>query len=664
MCNTGTTASRTGLASVSSLLFALALFATSAAGVEDWQHYGGDGGGSHYSSLAQINRDNVHDLTLAWSYRTGDIERYPERRAMAALNVTPILLPEPAGQSLVLCASMNRVIALDPLSGEERWTYDPEIILGPMDNKFLCRGVAYWEDAAAERDAICKHRVFTGTKDLRLIALDARSGKLCKDFGVGGTVDIRPDIYEDVPNLNEGDVQFSAPPVVIDDLVIIGSADNTKFWRADNPSGEIRAFDARTGEPRWSFDPIPRNADDPAAKDWTAEALRTTGGANVWSMMSVDSERGLIFLPTATAGPNNFGGLRPGDNRYANSVVALNAADGSVAWHFQIVHHDVWDLDLPAQPMLVDLERDGKTLPVVIQITKQGLTFVLHRETGEPVFGVEERPVPTDGVPGELLSPTQPIPLKPAPLGSQRFTPDDAWGFTFFDRNFCREKMASFGRTGQYEPPSFEGTMIPGAMNNWGGGAYDPERSLLIVPVSQVPMFFRIKRTVDVTPEEMNKPRQGPFGPPMEMAGTPYSFEYGPVMSPFFAPCIPPPWGELAAIDLSGDTSTRWRFPLGTLAKLMPIPLPLPYGTPLAGGPTVTAGGLVFIGASSDEKFRAFDIDTGEKLWEVDTPASAMATPMTYAIDGRQFVVVAAGGHMFKGFQNISDYIVAYALPE
>ncbi len=664
MSDSGITAGLIRPVRTAPLLFTFALFAAATAYAEDWQHYGGDGGGSHYSSLAQINRDNVQDLTLAWSYRTGDIERYPERRALAALNVTPIMLPESAGQSLVLCASMNRVIALDPLTGKERWSYDPEIILGPMDNKFLCRGVAYWDDTAAEPDAVCKHRVFTGTKDLRLIAIDARTGKPCEDFGARGTVDIRPDIYEDVPNLREGDVQFSAPPVVISDLVIIGAADNTKIWRADNPSGEIRAFDARTGEPRWSFDPIPRTADDPAASDWTAEAMRTTGGANVWSMMSVDPERGLVFLPTATAGPNNFGGLRPGDNRYANSVVALNAADGSVAWHFQTLHHDVWDLDLPAQPMLVDLKRDGKIVPVVIQITKQGLTFVLHRETGEPIFGVEERPVPTDGVPGEVLSPTQPFPVKPDPLGSQRFTPDDAWGFTFFDRNACRKKFAAFGRTGQYEPPSFEGTLIPGAMNNWGGGAYDPERSLLIVPVSEIPMYFRIKRTEDVTPEEWSKPRQGPLGPPIEMAGTPYAFEYGPVMSPSFAPCISPPWGELAAIDLSGDTGTRWRFPLGTLEKLMPIPLPLPYGTPLAGGPTVTAGGLVFIGASSDEKFRAFDIDTGEKLWEVDTPASAMATPMTYEINGRQFVVVAAGGHMFKGFQNISDYIVAYALPE
>jgi len=630
----------------------------------DWQHYGGGPGGSHYSSLGLINRDNVRDLSLSWTYRTGDTERYPEQRALAALNVTPILLPDSAGRSLVFCSAMNRVIALDPVSGEERWEYDPQIRMGPVGNKFLCRGIAYWQDDDAAAGAICKHRVFTGTKDLRLIGIDAVTGKPCPDFGNDGIVDIRPDIYDDTTDLNEGDVQFSAPPLVIDNVVIIGSSDNTKFWRADSPYGEVRAFDARSGQARWKFDPIPREANDPERLGWTRAALAVTGGANVWSMMSADPERGLIFLPTATAAPNNYGGQRPGYNRYANSVVALNASDGKVVWHFQIVHHDVWDLDLPAQPILVDLQREGEQVPVVIQLTKQGLIFVLHRETGVPVFGVEERSVPTDGVPGEVLSPTQPFPVKPAPLGALRYGPEDAWGFTILDRMACRKKLASFGRAGLYEPPDFDGTLLVSSANNWGGAAFDPQRSLLILPVSQAPLYTRLKRTEDVTAAELDQPRMGPIGPPTAMAGTPYSFQFGPVLSPFFAPCTPPPWGELVAVDLSGQTDTRWRITLGTLEKLMPVPLPLAFGTPLAGGPTVTAGGLVFIGASADEKFRAFDVDTGEKLWEVSTPASAMATPMTYAIDGRQYVVVAAGGHIVAGFQNVSDWIVAYALPE
>ncbi len=630
---------------------------------DDWQHYGGGPGGSQYSSLTQINRDNVGGLQLAWTYRTGDLERHPDRRPLAALNVTPILVPKAAGQSLVLCSAMNRVIALDPTTGKERWVYDPKIEMGPQGNKFLCRGVAYWEDTAATAGAICRHRIFTGTKDLRLIALDAVTGRLCAGFGAGGTVDIRPDIYTDTAKLNVGDVQFSAPPVTVADLVIIGGADNTKFWRADSPRGEVRAFDARTGALRWKFDPLPHDAPDPAALGWTRDALAQTGGGNVWSMMSVDPERGLVFLPTATAAPNNYGGLRPGDNRYANSVVALRAADGSVAWHFQIVHHDVWDLDLPAQPILVDLERDGRQVPVVIQLTKQGLIFVLNRETGVPVFPVEERPVPTDGVPGEVLSPTQPFPVRPAPVGATKYTADDAWGFTVFDRAACRQKLKSFGRAGLYEPPSLDGTLLIASANNWGGAAWDPQRQLLVLPVTQAPIFTRLKRTADVTPEELNKPRMGPIGPPMPMAGTPYSFEFGPVLSPLFSPCTPPPWGELLALDLRGDTGTAWRFTLGTLDKLMPVPLPLPFGTPLSGGPTITAGGLVFIGASADEKFRAFDVETGAKLWEVATPASALATPMTYEVDGRQFMVVAAGGHIVTGFRNVSDYVVAYALP-
>lgn len=645
------------------LVALLVVSAAMAGDRDDWQHYGGGPGGSHYSSLAQINRDNVGSLALAWSYRTGDIERHPEHRPLAALNVTPILLPKAAGESLVFCSAMNRVIALDPASGKERWVHDPQIRIGPVGSKFLCRGVAYWEDSDAAAGASCKHRIFTSTNDLRLISIDALTGKPCEGFGAAGVVDVQPDIYDDAPDLKEGDVQFSAQPVTIADLVVIGSSDNSKFWRADSPRGEVRAYDARTGALRWKFDPIPHEAENAEALGWTREGLEHTGGANVWSMMSSDPERGLLFLPTATAAPNNFGGNRPGDNRYANSVVALRAADGTVAWHFQIVHHDVWDLDLPAQPILVDLKRDGKLLPVVIQLTKQGLIFVLNRETGEPVFPVEERPVPTDGVPGEALSPTQPFPVRPAPLGVARYTPDQAWGFTLFDRSACRKKLASFGRSGLYEPPSFEGTLMASSANNWGGAAFDPERSLLVLPVSQIPIYTRLKRTADVTPEELDQPRMGPIGPPTAMAGTPYSFQFAPVLSPLFSPCTPPPWGELMALDLSGDTGTKWRFTLGTLEKLMPVPIPLPFGTPLAGGPTVTAGGLVFIGASADEKFRAFDIDTGRKLWEVSTPASAMATPMTYSVGGRQFVVVAAGGHIVAGFRNVSDYVVAYALP-
>ena len=643
----------------------LSLLVTHAATADDWLHFGGDAGGSHFSGLEQINRANVAQLEMVWSYSTGEVEEFPDRRPMQAFNGTPILLPESAGQSLVLCTAFNRITALNPATGEPRWTYDAEIDHGGDGDKFQCRGIEYWEDTEAASTALCRHRLFMGTKDLRLVVIDATSGKPCDGFGHGGELDLAGEMAGMMPDLKVGyDMQFSAPPVVVGDVVIIGSADNTKFWRADNPSGAVRAFSARTGAPAWSFDPVPRNADDPAAAGWDAQALQETGGANVWSMMSVDEEREMVFLPTATAGPNYYGGNRPGDNRYANSVVALDANTGKVIWHYQIVHHDVWDIDLPAQPMLVDLTYEGRKIPAVIQLTKQGLIFVLHRETGVPVFPVEERPVPTDGVPGEQLSPTQPFPTVPPPLGKIGIAPEDAWGFTAFDRGWCRDAIAGYRQGGLYEPPSLQGTvMMPGmSINNWGGGAFDAERNLLITPITQAPLALKLWVTEDIPPEVMDQPRRGPLGPPTPIAGTDYAYQMIPLLSPLFAPCTAPPWGELAAIDLT-DGSTRWRRTLGVMDKMMPVPFPLQWGTPLSGGPTVTAGGLVFIGASADERFRAFDIDTGELLWEAEIPSAAMAVPMTYEVDGKQYVVVAAGGHMFMYFQNISDHIVAFALP-
>ena len=357
---------------------------------------------------------------------------------------------------------------------------------------------------------------------------------------------------------------------------------------------------------------------------------------------------------------------RLGDNRYANSVVALDAATGNVIWHFQMVHHDVWDLDLPAQPILVDIQKDGESIPVVIQLTKMGLVFVLHRETGEPVFPVEERPVTTEGaLPGEVLSPTQPFPVKPEPLAKIGVTLDDAWGYTAIDRSGCRSEMEKFNVGGLYEPPTLKGTVtLPGSsVTNWDGGAYDPNTNLLVVPITQVPAYLRMWVTEDIPADIMDKPRMGPIGPPTPIAGSDYAYQMSPLLSMFFSPCTAPPWGELAAIDMNtGDI--RWRHPLGVLDKLARMALPLEWGTPLGGGPTVTAGGVVFIGASADERFRAFDVETGEKLWEIMTPSAAMSTPMTYSIDGKQYVVVMAGGHMFKFFQNIADYIIAYSLPD
>jgi quinoprotein glucose dehydrogenase len=418
---------------------------------------------------------------------------------------------------------------------------------------------------------------------------------------------------------------------------------------------------------RWAFDPIPHDPSDPEFGNWEPGSLARTGGGNVWSLLSVDQDRDLVFLPTASASPNFYGGTRPGDNRYANSVVALRGSTGEVVWHFQAIHHDVWDWDLPAQPILVDVTRDGEKIPVVVLLTKPGMVFVFHRETGEPFFPIEERSVPTDGVPGEVLSPTQPFPVKPPLLMKTGITPGDAWGMTLLDRGACRDMIASSRHGDIFTPPSTDGwIMYPGTGGgmNWGGGAFDPKRNLLITSVSQVGMWLKLMSATDA---ELNAPFDpsvgAPMGPKAPIRGTPYALKQGILLSPMFMPCTAPPWSSLVGVDLAaGEVS--WSVPLGVIDKMARMPLPMKWGTPTAGGPIVSAGGLVFVGSTADRRFRAFDIDTGDELWVTEIPKSAHATPMTYEIDGRQFVVIAAGGHMFIDATEIDDYLLAYALSE
>ncbi|MEO7387024.1 MAG: pyrroloquinoline quinone-dependent dehydrogenase [Gammaproteobacteria bacterium] len=641
---------------------------------DDWTSYGGDAGGSHYSSLDQINRNNVGRLVKAWEYHTGELARHPDRKAFASFHATPLLVPAAAGHSLVFCTPFNRVIALDPATGRERWVFDPQLDLGPVGTRYNCRGLAYWEDRQAPGATACAHRLYMGTGDLRLVAVDARTGRACPGFGAGGAVDVKALVLAEAEHrarrlgrpvdFRHGDVQFSSPPVVAGTVVVVGSANNTKFRRNDGPSGAVRAFDLRTGDLRWSFDPVPRNPGDPEAAGWSGDALAATGAANVWSIMTYDAARDLVFLPTASAAPDFFGGTRPGDNRYANSVVALRAATGEVAWHYQLVHHDVWDLDLPAQPMLLDLALGGQRVPSVVQLTKMGLVFAFDRSTGAPVLPIEERPVPGGGVPGERLSPTQPFPATIPPLVPGGLNPEDAWGYTFIDRAVCR-RLIEGARHGQYYlPPGLQGTVnFPGmAVTNWGGGSFDPARQLLIVPVNRAPTFTQLIPVAQVDPTALANPMAGLMGNPGKLDGTPYAQVFKPLLSPLFSPCNPPPWGELVALDLATG-KTRWRVPLGVLDKLVRLPLPLRWGTPTSGGPIVTAGGVVFIGATMDERFRAFDVETGEQLWETETPTAAMATPMTYQVGGRQFVAVAAGGHMWQYAFKIGDSLIAWRLP-
>ena len=631
------------------------------AGAEGWAYYGGDEGGSRYSPLQQINRDNVGKLELAWHYRTGAVAANPTLKSMIDFQATPTLLPAAAGAHLVICDPFGKVIALDPASGTERWSMDPKIDKTPYAGRFKCKGVAYWADSAAAAGTACSHRLFLATADKRLIAMDARDGKPCAGFGASGQVNVDVLLRSLVPADGTQLTQLVSPPTIVRDVVAVSSFSN-KFKSSSSVNGAIRGFDARTGELRWSFDPLVRDA---------AIGLTPTpqqvGGANTWVPMSADSPRDLLFVPTAGPAPNYWGVHRPGNNDYANSIIALRGSTGEVVWHFQTLHHDVWDRDAGSTPILTDIDRDGRKIPSVIQLVKTGMVFAFNRETGEPLFPIEERPVPTDtDIEGEQLSPTQPFPVKPPVLVRNTISPDDAWGFTIFDKNACRKKIASMRHGSQYEPIMSTGTILypqPGGGPNWGGGAYDPQRNLLITPVSQIPYYVKLLHRDEVDPEFAKRPEAGaPMQAPGYLGDTPYGVKQGPLMSPSFTPCTAPPWNMLVAVDMvSGDI--RWKIPFGRLDKLMPFPIPLNLGGPSAGGPIITAGGLIFIGATPDDRLHAYDIETGEELWQMRAPTSAMATPMTYEVGGRQYVVFTAGGHSWYDAKGVDDHVLAYALP-
>lgn len=643
----------------------LLLSVVNIASASEWNHYGGDAAGTRYSALTQINPDNVEDLEVAWSFRTGELERRGERSKKSSFQGTPILLPEKAGRSLVFCTPFNRIIALDPASGRERWHFEPNV--AEQKAPYRCRGIDYWEDQDPDKhDQECAFRIFSVTNDRRLHALDSRTGKPCQGFGVNGEVVLPGKQAERFA----GEIRSASPPAVINDTVVVGSTIQD-FQRLGAPDGTVYAFDARTGERKWSFDPVPRDPEDPAYASWLNGSAAQGTQANVWAMMSADRERDLIFLPTSSPGINFYGGLRPGDNRYSDSVVALRGSTGEVVWHFQVTHHDIWDMDLAAQPVLAELEKDGKTTPVVIQGTKQGYLFVLHRETGEPYFPVEEAPVPQGGLLGEWLSPTQPKPSAPPPLVPQTFTKEDAWGFTFYDEGVCRDKVAAFRSEGLYTPISEQGTIVmPGTLGgiNWGGVAFEPELGVAVTNTSRTPMVLKAIPRKKAEQLMQGKARStddhagaGALSNILLPDGSPYGFQMQFLMSPFGAPCSEPPWGALTAVDMKTG-EVKWDVTLGSVEKLAPLPVPLKLGTPNSGGPIVTGGGLVFIGATMDSAFRAFDIQTGEELWKTRLPAGGHATPMTYEIDGRQYVVIAAGGHDILG-GDLSDHLIAYALP-
>jgi quinoprotein glucose dehydrogenase len=621
----------------------------------EWSAYGRDPQGARFSPLAQITRDNVSRLSVAWTYRTGDTAH---TQRPAKFEATPLMVDG----TVYLSTPFGHAIALDPVTGRERWRYDAHVDINGNWGDFASRGVSTWIDPSAPSTASCKRRIYLPTIDARIIALDARTGAPCQGFGAGGTIRLARGLHNSPYYAEE--YQLTSPPAVVNGLIVTGSsvADNN---RTNAASGEVRAYDARTGAQRWSWDPVPRDSTDAAWPTWRGAMAHSTGAANAWSVIAADSARDLVFVPTGSASPDYYGGERLGDNRYANSIVALRASTGKVVWHFQTVHHDLWDYDNASPPALATITHDGTRVDVVLQATKTGQLFVLDRDTGAPVFPVEERPVPASTIYGERASPTQPFNTALPALSPQRFTLDDVWAPTPEMREKCLAMVRPLRNEGMFTPPSLEGTLaLPSNVGgaHWGGVAFDPGRELVVVPVNRIAARVQLIRLdqLDTTEAKGNESRLGDQY--TRMHGTPYVMRRNMLVIKDGLPCTPPPWGALVAIDLR--TGTRaWEVPLGDPANLKAELAALsktPLGLPNLGGPIITAGGIAFIGAAFDHVLRAFDVETGRELWRGPLPGGARATPMTYEAGGRQFVLIAVGGSDEWG---AGDYVVAFSLP-
>ena len=632
----------------------------------EWRAYGRDALGSRWSPLAEITRENVSRLEPAWTYHTGETApEFAGRRRQRSLEVTPLV----ADGRMFISTPLGRVMALDPETGRELWKFDPKVDRAITFGDFTSRGVSYWADSRrpTQPGTECVRRVIIATIDGRLIALDADHGTPCSSFGARGIVNLRASLRNKA--FETAEYEVTSPPAIVNDIIVVGSsvADNN---RTDAASGEVRAFDARTGALRWTWDPIPQDSADAAWRTWGGPRAHATGAANAWSVIAADPARDIVFVPTGSASPDYFGGERLGDNRYANSIVALRASTGRVVWSFQVVHHDLWDYDVASPPALVTLRKDGRDIPVVLQSTKTGQLFVLDRETGVPVFPVEERPVPTSDVAGERASPTQPFNTVLPPLSPQHLTPADAFGVTDGDRAACRARIEGLRNEGPFTPPSERGTLVyPSSIGgaHWGGVTYDPVRQIVVVPVNRIPIEVKLipRASFDRKAVTDAAETRGPEAQYTDMRGTPYVMRRQFMFGPGGAPCSPPPFGSLVAIDLSAGAK-KWDVPLGSLGPLLPPGIDSAQAAALGsvnlGGAITTAGGVVFIGAALDRALHAFDIETGRELWRASLPAAAKATPMTFRgpRDGRQYVVVAAGGdgELFGW----SDAIVAFRL--
>ena len=606
-----------------------------------WPNYGNDAGGGRYSTASQINRGNVTQLRVAWTYRTGAMDVPTELNHKAAFEATPILVDG----KLFLSTPYDHVIALNPRSGEKLWEFDPKLDLTHGYSEVTSRGVSAWRDGATKAGQACALRIFIGTLDARLIALDGQTGRPCADFGsqeeAKGGAQGQVDLTRDVELRDAGDYQVTSATSIAGDLVIVGSSigDNRAV---DVERGIVRAFDARTGKMRWSWDPIP----------WAKDTKPRTGAGNAWSTISVDAEHDLAFVPTGSASPDYFGGIRKGDDKWADSVVALRASTGEFVWGFQVVHHDLWDYDVASQPTLF-MWKD-KT-PAIAITTKMGRVFVLNRLTGKPLLPVEERPVPKSDIPGEEAWPTQPSGISTVPEGLK---PSDAWGLNDTDRQWCEDRIKASRSEGIFTPPSLQGTIVfPGNAGgvNWSSSAFDPQRHLLIMNTNHLAMWVKLierdKLAAVYSDREQNR-MKGEFA---RQTGAPYGMYRETFLSPTNKlPCTPPPWGTVVAVDLFSGQKV-WDVPLGSHIPGQQT------GAVNFGGPIVTAGGLIFTAASWDGHLRAFEAETGNEVWSYELPAGGQATPMTYSMGGKQYLVIAAGGHGKFGTKQ-GDYVLAFTL--
>jgi quinoprotein glucose dehydrogenase len=627
--------------SLMALSAALCLSIVSTATADEWPAYGRDPGGTRFSPLTQINPGNVGRLHPVWTFHTGDIVGGPNGDGRSGFETTPLLVDG----KLFITTGLNRVIALDPVTGKQTWAFDPKlnrtVIYG---DGFINRGLAYWRDPGSSQGA-CAQRLYEATLDARLVALDAGTGAPCVDFGSNGEVNLA-----DVANYRAGWYHMTSPPLVLDDVVVVGSAINDNV-RVEMPDGVVRGFDARTGRLLWKWEPLQRPA------GVSAQAWRT-GAGNAWSVLSADPQRHLVYVPTGSASPDYYGGLRPGDNKWADSVVALRSKTGEMIWGFQLVHHDLWDYDTAATPLVTTFKLNGKATPVLIAGNKTGMLYALDPGTGKPVLPIEERAVPQSTVPGELTSPTQPFPTTLPPLVPQAPAPEQAWGLNEADRKVCAVELRVLSGRGLFSPPSMQGTLVApsnfGGMN-WSGYAWDPVHERVIVPISNLPGFVQL---VAAAAAGHFGARRGETG---LQQGAPYAMVREVLKGPSGYPCAPPPWGELVAVDLAAG-KIAWHRPLGSMSEAFPGVAPN-TGSLMLGGPIVTASGLIFIGGTFDKRFRALSSATGEELWSAELPAGAHALPMTFEIDGKQFVVIAAGGHAKITETGLGDALIAFALP-